>query len=163
MAGLNAVRFCALVLVLLCVNGVAGAGETWPLRDFGPFALHAPAGMVLSRNGADSLAGALADDKLHIDYDFGLNADPLKTAPQGAMDFQVHSLTLDQLPARSVTYSKAGSAGQLRFCSGMHVPQVSRSSMGWLRLTLMACGADADSMQRSQAIFSTLRFSRLSR
>jgi hypothetical protein len=157
MRGLKPARFCACVAVLLCGNAQTRAGETLRLHDLGPFQFRAPSGMVLSRRGADSLAGVLADQTLHINYDFGLNADPLKTAPQGAQDFQVRNLTLDGLPAHSVTYSAVDASGQLLFCSGIHVPQVSLGSMGWTRLTLLACGADAGSMERSQAIFSTLR------
>ncbi len=127
------------------------------MHDLGPFQFRAPSGMVLSRRGADSQAGVLAGKKLQIDYDFGLNADPLKTPPQGAQDFQIRNITLDGLPAHSLTYSVVDASGRRLFCSGIHVPQVSLGSMGWTRLTLLACGADADSMERSRAIFSTLR------
>jgi hypothetical protein len=157
MRGLKLARFGAFVAVLLCGNVLTRAGETLRFHDLGPFQLSAPSAMVLARRGVDSLAGVLADQKLHIDYDFGLNADPLRTPPQGAQDFQVRTITLDGFPARSLTYSVVDASGQLLFCSGIHVPQVSLSSMGWTRLTLLACGADAGSMARSQSIFSTLR------
>ena len=114
--------------------------------------------MVLTGNGIDSLAGSLTDNKFRIGYDFGLNADPLQTV-QGD-DFQIRPTTVGGLPANLVTYSTAGEAGQLQFCAGIHVPEVRHSTMGRIRLTMLACGARSDSAQCAQAIFDSLRFRR---
>ena len=112
--------------------------------------------MVLTRGGIDSVAGFLANEKLHVNYDFGLNTDSLQ-ARSDARDFQALAMTLDGLRARFVSYRADDGTGQVQVCAGIHVPQVRSSARGRIGLTLLACGPGADSIRQAQAIFSSIR------
>lgn len=160
MYGLSAgLSLGVLALGVLAASVGAAAGAQWPVRNLGPFELRAPASMALTQGGIDSMAGALADDRLRLDFDFGLNTDSLQAKP-GATDYRMRTMTVDGLPAHLVTYSVADNSGPAQFCAGVHVPQVRRSSIGRIGLTLLACGGNPDSIRQAQAIFSTLRFHR---
>lgn len=153
-------RLGGFSLALLWLSSVAAADAAWKLLDLGQFTLRAPASMVLTRGGADSVAGILVGEDLRLDYDFGLYADPLQTR-EGVRDFIVRDGIVDGLAARFVTYSIGSETGETRSCVGVHVPEVTRSVLGPIRLTVLACSDDPRRMKLARAIFSTLRFRHL--
>ena len=149
-------RRVTVAFLWLWAGAVLALNARLQLFDLGPLTLQAPSTMVLTRGGIDSVAGFLADEKLHLNYDFGLNTDSLQ-APSGAIDFQAFAMTLDGLPARFVSYRADDRTGQAQVCAGIHVPQVRASARGRIGLTLHACGPTADSIQQARTIFASVR------
>jgi hypothetical protein len=147
-------------VALLMFGGVAAADDaTWKLVDAGPFTLRAPRSMVLTQGGTDSTAGSLAGEDVRLDYDFGPYSDPLRQG-EDSSSYESRDGTVDGLPARFVNFTLPGKRAPARSCTGVHVSQVRRSALGWLRLTVLACADEPQDLKPARAILATLRFRR---
>jgi hypothetical protein len=146
-------------VALLMFGGVAADDAAWKLVDAGPFTLRAPRSMVLTQGGTDSTAGSLAGEDLRLDYDFGLYSDPLRQG-ENSSGYESRDVAVDGFPARFVNFTLPGKWAPARSCTGVHVPQVRRSALGWLRLTVLACADDPQDLKPARAILATLRFRR---
>ncbi len=134
----------------------------WRSWDLGAFQVRAPAHLGQTAAGIDSQAGVLSGVNLRIDYDFGLYSDPLARR-EDTLDYQSRAGKVDGLDARFVQYRLAASSAQAaQACSGVHVPRVRATGMGPLRLTVLACAAQAtgvaDGLVDVPAMLASIRF-----
>jgi hypothetical protein len=144
---------------LLVTAGLVMAGTT-PAADCTRLALPGfslclpPGWQHLPGAGTDSTVGSLRGPGLEIQYDLGLYSDPLRE-PEGAADFQARPAELLGRPVRWVRY-RLNREGRTWHLLGLHVPEVRRSRMGPLRLTLLARTAEAERVEAATAILGSL-------
>lgn len=146
-----------LALALVGAHALSACATPWNTVNLGGFSMAVPATMALKAGGMDSQAGSLDDATHHLSYDFGLYSDPLTTV-DGATAVTQRNGVLAGLPARFVEFRRSGPSGPALFCNGVHVPQVRRSNMGFLRLTLLLCADKPDSGALAEQIFSSVKF-----
>nr|WP_316641546.1 hypothetical protein [uncultured Roseateles sp.] len=142
----------ALLALLLAAGAVANPPSR---RELGGFSLQLPAGVTQQAGGIDSHAGRLVGAALQIDYDLGLNADPL-LAREGISGREERAVTIDGRPARLVSW-RVEQPAPVRHFVGLHLPQVGESVMGPLGLTLLAQARDATALAEARAILLSLR------
>lgn len=145
---------CTVFALMGCVDMSAQACVQ---TDLGPFVLCVPKHWEVRKGGVDSAAGRLTGKDLSISYDFGLYSDPLRV-PVGATDVQESVILVGGLPARRVTYSVERSGAVPMHYVGVHVPDVRQSSMGRLKLTLLAHTQDRQNFADVDALLPTIEF-----
>lgn len=151
-------RCLGVVAVLSMAASSCVAAPGWTRHDLGAFWMDAPAGWSQSTDRAvDSAAGHLTAEGLRLDYDYGLYSDPLPV-PDGATDVRERPVVVDGLPARQVRYRlRVGSAKPMYYL-GVHLAVVRYTSMGPLKLTVLAASSDKKQIRRAEAAMATIRF-----
>lgn len=105
-------------------------------------------------SGTDSTVGSLRGPGVELRYDLGLYSDPLQP-PEGAIEFQARPAELQGRPVRWVRY-RLSQQDQTWHLLGLHVPEVRRTAMGPLRLTLLARSAEAGPIDATAVILGSL-------
>ena len=150
-------RHLGVVAALSMMVASCAAAPERTRHDLGAFWIDAPASWSLTSGGMDSAAGHFTGERLRLDYDFGLYSDPLRL-PQGATDVGERSVTIDGLPGRQVRYTLQRGADEPMHYLGVHVPAVRATSMGRLKLTVLAVSADVEQIRQAEAVMATIRF-----
>lgn len=145
---------CSLLSALLGCASVSA--QPCVVSDLGPFTVCVPTHWEVRKAGTDSAAGHLSDGLLSISYDFGLYSSTLRV-PAGATDVHESAITVDGHAARRVAYSFQRGGGALVHFLGVHIPEVRASSMGSLKLTLLARASDAKRFDDVEALIPTIR------
>lgn len=133
--------------------------DTWIAVQVGNvFDIGAPTGTVfLPGAGIDSIVGALTGPGFALQIDYGRFSDPL-TAHPTLSDVEVIETQLEGRRATIVTGRVPAPVDGRPFFAGLHVPVVSPTPRGALRLTL--AGTVQDERERSMVLrmFATIRF-----
>ena len=122
------------------------------------YSLRAPAGTgYRPGQGIDSLVGVFAAPQFDLSADYGLYSETL-TQGQGKAQYRERMVEVDGRPAKLVTAFAPELAADKPYVIGLHVPDVKRSILGALKLTLMANVDPPDRFATVERIFSTIRF-----
>jgi hypothetical protein len=91
-------------------------------------------------------------DGIRVSFDFGLYSDPL-TLPEQATQVKEFSKAVGGHLAHHVSYSR-GSINAV----GIHFPKVSSTSIGPLKLTVLAQSRDMTKLRAVDEAFATIKF-----
>ena len=121
------------------------------LRDLGPLSMCVPSDWQLSQGRIDSVAGTFKADGLSVSYDIGLYSDPLKIPPE-ATEASEAAVTIDGHAGRKVAFTL-----QAAHFVGVHLPGIRSTSMGSIKLTVLAQATNAARLQEAAAALLTVR------
>ena len=130
--------------------GHSAAGDAYSLR--------APTGTTYrAGQGIDSLVGAFKGPSVDVSSDYGLHSNPL-TEWQSRAQYQERAVEVDGRPAKLVTAYAPELVADKPYLIGIHVPEVKRSLLGAIKLTLTAGVASVEQYATIERIFASIRF-----
>jgi hypothetical protein len=150
-----------LAFVVLVVSGVASADTANPddwieVSADGKFSVSAPRGTTFARSaGIDSFTGVFNAPGFAVHVDFGAHSDPLEPDRNRAQFF-ARPIQVDGKSAKLVTARSR--TGPRPYFIGMHVPNVRRSAVGAVGLTLTSDLARAQDYALVEAVYRSVRF-----
>jgi hypothetical protein len=107
--------------------------------------------------GADSLVGTLVGPNFKLQLDYGVYSDPL-TDQSRFMTYWAEKILVDNKPATIVHATVASpSTDPARFI-GLHVPQLGKSGLGALSLTLSSVVSDSEQQGILDRMFGSIHF-----
>jgi hypothetical protein len=122
------------------------------------FTLKAPPGSAhVPGRGIDSLIGKIRTPGFTLDFDYGAYSDSLKT--QAAyQQYSVREMQIDGKAARIVTAFAPGKSADRPYFIGVHFPNLGRSVIGPIRLTMTAWVKAPKEFEAIEALFGTITF-----
>ena len=122
------------------------------------FSLRAPAGTQYKPGqGTDSLVGTFASTDFEITSDYGLYSDPLSQWKSNAQ-YNARAVEIDGKPAKLVTAYAPELAADRPYVIGLHVANVKRSTLGAVKLSLIASVASPAQFPIIKQVFGSIRF-----
>jgi hypothetical protein len=136
-------------------RGSGGVGWV-ELAAPGALAISAPAGTSYHpRRGADSLVGAFRGPGFELNLDYGVYSDPL--LDEGRYPSAHRSeISIDGRPGQLVTLGAPLDGG--RYFIGLHVPRVTASPLGPVRLTMTGRVEREEDLALVRRMLQTIRF-----
>lgn len=132
-----------------CMTEPAAASCT--VQDLGPFSMCVPSDWQLVKGGTDSAAGTFTAEGLSVSYDFGLYSAPLSIPPEASEASGV-AMTVDGRAGRKVAYALKS----IHFV-GVHVPDIRSTSLGSVKLTVLAQTTNSARLNEARAALATIR------
>jgi len=155
-----AVRRALLLLVLF--GAASGDTIAAPPADWqevsadGKFTVMAPAGTTFARSpGTDSFTGVFNVPGFAVHVDYGAHVDPLQHTLHYTQ-YVARDVVVDGKRAKLVTARSRSSAGG--YFIGMHVPQLRRSAVGPVGLTLSCNLAREQDYAVLESLYLSVRF-----
>jgi hypothetical protein len=131
----------------------------WITLDVGgKFELKAPPGSAyVPRRGIDSSVGRIETPDFTLDFDYGAYSGPLRPSPE-ARQYQARQVEIDGKAATIVTAFAPGLSADRPYFIGAHFPNLKRSVIGPIRLTMTAWVRAPKNFEAIEAVFASIRF-----
>lgn len=137
----------------------AGTPHDWiVITVSSTFRLSVPAGSVnVSGDGKDAVVGEIITPHFALHYDLGVYADPL-LQDDTYMEYRWSDETIDGKQAKIVSARKQGRKVEQGIVSGVHFPEVKKTALGNLKLTVVAIVSSPADVGVAEAIYRSIRF-----
>ncbi len=121
------------------------------------FSLKAPPGTVLHKGaGIDSIVGTIDAPHFKLSFDYGVYSGAL-TKEDYYKNYKSKEIQIDSVAARIVTANNTNQSVGHPYLIGVHFPQIKKSSLGSIKLTIHCFLENEESYATVEKIFHTIK------